>query len=447
VTPVTHKGEPVNIAKAALDLANDIDRYNVGDDSDILRVEIPVLDTDPLSWLSAQSSATRLYWRDRGAGLEIAGIGEAASSFSLKDLRYCVEALDPNCRYLGGFRFDPDRKHDSKWDTFQSVWFVLPAIELVVHEGKTTLACNIAVGSRESTERLKIALKAVAAQLPHASEPPRVVHRTENPTRDQWSEMVGRAFNQIKTGTLTKVVLARQATLELNAKIDPWSLLSKMKASGDDVCLFGFQPSESSAFIGATPERLFKRRGLKVETESLAGTRSRGWNPETDNDLGNDLLHSDKDRREQLMVTDFILESMRPIAAHIECDKSPSVRKLSRLQHLCTEIHATIGPITTNIDILKALHPTPAVAGVPRDRAIEIIQELEPFDRGWYAGPVGWMGANSAEFAVAIRSVLVRDNLLILTAGAGIVDGSTADTEWIEIENKLQSTLDMILPS
>jgi menaquinone-specific isochorismate synthase len=174
-----------------------------------------------------------------------------------------------------------------------------------------------------------------------------------------------------------------------------------------------------------------------VVSEAVAGTRERGETPEADAALREELLTSAKERREHAFVQRAIQRALETLCTSVEAADAPSELALARGRHLHAAIRGALSPDTATVDLLEALHPTPAVGGVPTDAALSAIRQQEPFDRGWYAGPVGWIGPDAADFAVAIRSGLLRPTRLALFSGAGIVDGSAPDREWAEIEQKI----------
>jgi menaquinone-specific isochorismate synthase len=191
------------------------------------------------------------------------------------------------------------------------------------------------------------------------------------------------------------------------------------------------------AFVSATPERLFRREGRAVESEAVAGTRPRGASEADDAELRDELLNSEKDKAEHGHVRVGIGEALGPLCDELEIEDGVSEMKLARRRHLVSRVRGTLREGVTDAEVLRALHPTPAVGGYPRAEALEEIRALEPFDRGWYAGPVGWIGAGASEFAVGIRSGLVHGDRVALFSGAGIVAGSSPEGEWAEIEQKI----------
>ncbi len=421
------------------------------DQLDLVRVEVALKPFDLLGWLASQRSTMKCYWRDRDHGTEYAGIGavETVIVSSLNEVRTCVERIaDANracpLRWYGGLPFDLERARDADAPGLGVGQFVLPGIDAEIAGDAATLGCNVSVRDRNLYSRLAC-LGDIDRNAWNEPEAIVISERRESPDRKTWEGTVERVLAQIAAGTISKLVPARQAICSLNQPLNPWRALARLKAQGGVVSVFGFQTDDNHAFIGASPERLFKRHGRTIDTEAIAGTTSRGATPEEDARLHAELLQSGKDRREHELVTNYLCQSLEPLTGSLVVDKT-SVLTLPQLQHLKTSIRGTLHDSVSDSDLLAALHPTPAVAGLPREKALQLIREIEPFDRGWYAGPVGWMSGDAAEFAVAIRSVLVAGNQLILTAGAGVVEGSDPRAEWEETERKIRSTLDIILP-
>jgi isochorismate synthase len=195
-------------------------------------------------------------------------------------------------------------------------------------------------------------------------------------------------------------------------------------------------------FVGATPERLARVRDGLVSTMSVAGTIRRGATPEEDKALGDYLLGSVKDNVEHAPVVRAIVEALGDLCEDLDVGKSPSLIKLGNLQHLYTPVSARLSGEHTLLDVIERLHPTPAVGGWPLDIALQIIGEREGFDRGWYAGPVGWMDQNGdGDFAVALRSALLCGSQATLFAGCGIVADSNPEREYAESCLKLKPML------
>jgi menaquinone-specific isochorismate synthase len=233
-------------------------------------------------------------------------------------------------------------------------------------------------------------------------------------------------------------VLARRTELGFTERVDAALLAENLEETTPGCFHFYVELEEEGvAFVSASPERLFRREGRAIESEAVAGTRPRGASEADDAVLRDDLLRSEKDKAEHDYVRVGIGETLGPLCDEFEIEKGVSEMKLARRRHLISKVRGTLREGVTDAEVLHVLHPTPAVGGYPREEALEEIRALEPFDRGWYAGPVGWIGTDSAEFAVGIRSGLVRGNRLVLFSGAGIVEGSVPESEWAEIEQKI----------
>jgi menaquinone-specific isochorismate synthase len=261
---------------------------------------------------------------------------------------------------------------------------------------------------------------------------PEPLHREDAPDRRGWEENVGLALEAFSEGRLGKVVLARRAGLGFAEDLDGISVLRELREATPGCFHFYVEPVPGTAFVGASPERLFRREGRLVTSEAVAGTRPRGASAGDDEDLRDELLGSEKDRAEHGFVRVGIEEALRPLCEELEVEGGVLEMKLANRRHLVSRVRARLRDGVTDAELLGALHPTPAVGGYPKEGA------LEDFDRGWYAGPVGWVGADAAEFAVGIRSGLVRGRTLALFSGAGIVAGSKPEEEWAEIEQKIE---------
>ena len=261
------------------------------------------------------------------------------------------------------------------------------------------------------------------------------------------AEAVDRALQEFQSGPLEKVVLARKSCLELTETITPFALV-EILAGGAPACFhFCLQPTANSgAFLGASPELLFRREGSRLESEAVAGTRPRSLDTVEDERLESQLLKMSKEQLEHRLVVDSLETTFCELCADFSQDSSPSVLKLSRVQHLRTAFSGQLNDGVGDDAILRAFHPTPATCGSPCDSAARFIAVNELFDRGWYAGPVGFVSRDEAEFAVAIRSMLWLGRKTHVYAGAGIVDGSESEREWSELEDKIAGVLHLLAP-
>jgi menaquinone-specific isochorismate synthase len=218
------------------------------------------------------------------------------------------------------------------------------------------------------------------------------------------------------------------------ASLDPAAALANIGALYPECVRFAFQRGDA-VFLGASPERLVLKHGLAVEADALAGTAPR--RAEGDARAAAALLESDKDRREHRVVVEAIEAALSPLAKELNVPGAPVVRTLRNVHHLWTPITATLARPRHVLDLVRILHPTPAVCGTPREAAIRWIAAHEPEARGWYAGAVGWFDAEGdGAFSVAIRSGVLARREAWLYAGAGIVEGSDASAEYAETRTK-----------
>lgn len=426
--------------------------------SRLIRVEAALPDTAPLDWLRAQTGVTQYYWADRDGDFEMAGVGEAdvlapfngTDTASLcRHIRSQIAPEYPGLRYYGGFRFHRGAVKGERWRAFKEYRFVVPRFEVLRRKSGTFLCCNARTSHPKTNEQtLERILKDLAALRFPASPPPiylpAVSRRTDAPDQQGWNALLKETLNEIGAGRLEKAVLARETCFEAETPWDAASLLSRLAQYTAPSFEFCFHPAPDRAFIGASPERLFKRVNCYVQSEALAGTRPRGKTDEADFQLGRDLMDSAKERREHAYVLKMLQENLTPFCRKLEVDKEPSLMRLRNVQHLWTRIEGILDDVRADAALLETLHPTPAVGGVPRAAALKWIEAEEPFDRGIFAAPVGWIGYDASEFCVAIRSGLVQGNTLALYSGAGIVAGSVPDEEWAEIETKMANFVEAI---
>ena len=425
----------------------------------ILRYEFPCENISLTSWLHNQRFAQeKIYWADRNGQDEIAAVGiadiiEGAGDFEYKQvLEYIEDHLtedSPRLRYYGGFSFS-NQAISEEWSALGSYRFIVPQFELTKFGNQLLFAFNIAVTDVNDefiSNVLNTLTKIDFTCDTHYRSVPAVLSREDFPNQKDWGDAFSRIKENILGRSCEKIVLARRSIFKFDKDIDPVALIKHLRDKTPNCYHFCFQTSAFHGFLGATPERLFKQDRMNIESEAMAGTISRSVDVESDNALSKELLNSKKNAHEHKFVVDAVHESLTHLCSSIEKDKSFSLVKLTDWQHLITRFKGTLQEKVYTERILSLLHPTPAVAGYPTKEAIEAIQETEPFQRGWYAGPVGYVGFNCSEFAVAIRCGLIDKEKLSLYAGAGIVEGSTAEDEWNEIENKIQNFLKVFYPN
>lgn len=265
----------------------------------------------------------------------------------------------------------------------------------------------------------------------------KVVKRSYLPTREMWIEKVEKALEAIRRKELQKVVLARICTLELENAPDPFAITATLKEKATGAFVFCFQ-SEKSSFLGASPERLFVRKERKIMSEAIAGTRRRGRTSFEDAKLQKDLLTCPKTFREFSPVCAYLDTTLSPLCAGPLSFSPISVHQTQNVQHLYSKCSGALKESISDETILTSLHPTPALCGTPKQKALSLIKELEPFDRGLYGGIIGWSTPEASEWIVGIRSCLLEGKTATLFSGAGIVEGSDPEKEWNELDQKLR---------
>jgi len=352
-------------------------------------------------------------------------------------------------RLFGGFAFHEgdNANGDSPWTGFPDAQFVLPAVVLARDGSETWLvasATDPAATNRAETRLDRWADRLATVESGETGDRPDIVSRTVTPDEAGWREQVGAAVDRIERGPLRKVVLAQAQTVTLDGPVSTPTAYARLTETYPDCFRFLFAPVEGGQFFGATPERLVSRDGRTVRTEALAGSTGRGDTPTEDEWLARELRDSEKDAHEHDLVVEAIREQLEPYATSVSTGDR-TVRKLATVQHLQTPVTADLAEDDHVLTLVEALHPTPAVGGLPPDLALETIKETEAFERGWYASPVGWFdAAGNGTFAVAIRSAVANGNTATLFAGNGIVADSDPDREWDEVQLKYRPVLDAL---
>ena len=436
----------------------------------VVSVTVPVDGVDPCAAVFASRLASDRWfcWEqpDREFALAALGVVHEATSRGpgrFRDVaRECLSGAETivdepaglpagaGAVWVGGFAFDSDGGRTSAWSSLAPASLVLPELSICRSGAETFLTLNAAVHPADDPEEKLGALTARLTSLrpdplplldPHPTE--RVEISSARPP-DDFERMISAATERIGTGEMSKVVLAREVLVSAAAAHDPAALFGAMREQFSSCFCFCCGTPEA-AFIGASPELLLRRSGAGVSTVALAGSTRRSSDPAVDDHLGEQLLRSDKDRREQAIVAGRIARALRPHAVWVEAAPEPEIVKVANIQHLATPIVAQLAEPRSAVELAGLLHPTPAVGGEPGPAAAAAIAELEQMDRGWYAGPVGWMDATEdGEFCVALRSALLRDREAHLYAGVGVVAGSDPAAELAETEIKLGALLPLL---
>jgi isochorismate synthase len=421
-----------------------------------LSVPAPLLQAEAL--LGADAQADACYWSD-GRDQEFVGIGVARRLTGQgpdrfegidRELRALWSSLEPHAkvdagapepRVMGGFAFQTGRAAAPPWDGFGEGQLVLPRLTYTRREDRAwlTLAASadeLAVEAQRKRFLSEAGALIGAASMQAAFETAPGPHELVERSAAEWAEQVAAVKRAIATGSVEKVVLARRVLVRFARELSPGRLLSRLRESGPLAPRFAFRAS-GSTFIGSPPERLLAKSGLRIDTEAVAGTL-----PASEAHASEHLLSDPKLLAEHSPVVQDLLERLRPIADLQPLPERPYAHRARHVLHLKTPISATLRKPERALSVLSRIHPTPAVGGYPTGPALAFIAEHEPDQRGWYAGPIGWIDRHdNADFAVALRSGVIRGHEAHLYVGAGIVSGSDSDSELQETGWKLKVLL------
>ncbi len=359
-------------------------------------------------------------------------------------------------RLYGGFAFRDDHEASGAWSAFPSGLFHLPSIEVEGDAGgEARLRVRARLGRDDDPgavrrlleERARALAERLTAAGPDALPaaapvPPAAWADAGGSGRGAWEAAVEAVLEAIRRGRVSKVVLARVLDVVPEPALDPVAVLEALRAENRGSHVFLFEPVVGHVLVGAAPETVATLRSGVFHATAVAGSIARGDDAGGDGELARRLLASAKDREEHRIALQDMLDRLAPLATGVEADAEPHVLTLARIQHLETVLKARVREGLGVLDLLAELHPTPAVCGLPRDAALSLIRAEEPFERGWYAGPVGWLdGEGNGVFAPALRSAVATQGRWRLFAGAGIVEGSRPSLEWEETRIKFEPVL------
>ena len=409
------------------------------------------------------------FWERPADRFSIAGIGVAWAGSSSGADRFTTIAqacaalageaiVDPprvaEPLFVGGFAFAPEGDANGMWRGFPAGRLVLPRVVAVRRGSMTKLTLNAMVDPHRNVEAIQHDLVRDLLSLQRtvwmtrdwlSSVAPTRYDTTTTPTPADWKHAVIDTIADIHAGRLEKLVLARSCTITSDSDFDCPRIVHRLRERYPSCATFWVGTADGN-FLGATPEPLVHLSNGVVKTAAIAGSIGRGTSPMSDRQLARVLAASVKDRSEQAIVVRAIVAALTPLCERVDVETEPQVLQLENVQHLMTTMKGRLKQSSGILDLVSRLHPSPAVGGHPRQIALTLMQRREPVNRGWYAGPVGWVNMQGGgEFGVAIRSALVRERTAVLYAGAGIVAGSDPDTELAETRLKLQPLLSALM--
>ncbi len=440
----------------------------------LVSVSEDVENIDPLRLFANSSgySSERWYWEHPQNGIAIAAAGIATSNIVPWQSRFTgirqahtelaanaiIDSIDdaghPGLRFFSAFSFDPERKSDRRiWKGFPADYLMAPRVMLMKQGDRTSLVFTVSISNRRDADTILRSItglydrtwKSLNKEIQKAK--PRV---ETDPTdedeqiADAYRENVARASQAIRDGAFEKVVLARYRDIKTSNYFDIPRTLDKLRTDYPGCYTFAIA-RQGSIFLGASPEQLIQQKDKKVQADCLAGSIGRGDTPEADAALADELMNSQKDLHEHEICARAITEALEPLCAELNVSDTPQILSFSNVHHLYTPVTGTLSNGSTLLDLVERLHPTPAVGGYPVRETQTFIRENEPFDRGWYAAPIGWLDADGdGEFIVALRSAIVSGQRARLFAGCGIVGESDPDQELAESNVKMRPMLNAL---
>jgi salicylate biosynthesis isochorismate synthase len=350
---------------------------------------------------------------------------------------------------VGGFAFADAGGAARHWRGFATGDLTVPEIALARRGGDVRLTLAAALSADDVPEQVVERLAARVGELSAAPLPmldPAPAGRFEIASiapPEHFEAAIARAVERIRAGDFEKLVLAREVAVHAPGPHDAAAVFGVLRAAFESCYVFCAGRGDA-AFIAASPELLIRREGQRASTVALAGSIGRSADPAVDDHLGEQLRLSAKDREEHLIVARRIARALRRHSVWVTAPEEPAIVKVANIQHLATPIRAQLAHPRSAVELAGLLHPTPAVGAEPADAASQI-PAFEGFDRGWYAGPVGWTDANEdGEFCVALRCALLRGSEARLYSGVGVVRDSDPAAELAETEVKLGALLPVL---
>lgn len=409
-----------------------------------------------------QYSGKRYFWQNREKTLTIVGLGQAiVLENNAYNHRYdeierqwkeltqniVTEDQEPQPILFGGFTFDPYNQNEGEWDYFPQSYFSVATFQLVIRNEKAYVSIHLITEQPNSLEIFD-ALRQERDRLIHAAQvkelknyvkpvPTAITERNKN----HYLQSVEDVTNLIKNKEAEKVVIARSLELNFRDTLSSPQIIHQIMNEQPESYLFGIE-RDNLLFFGATPERLVKVENRNAYSACVAGSIRRGKTAEEDKFLGEFLLNDSKNLGEHRYVVEMIENTFAKNCKEYKVPKHPKLLKIRDIQHLFTPVEGKLLEGATILQLVKHLHPTPALGGVPTNEAMKMIRDYERMNRGLYAAPIGWIDAEgNGEFVVAIRSAALINNKAYLYAGGGIVADSDAKTEYEETLVKFRPML------
>ena len=347
-----------------------------------------------LTWLKSQNEYPKFYWKNKYSQESIASSG----------IKKKLSKLTPS-KHFANCVFDFELHNMNIW---------VPKYE---------------VSSLQPFEKFNNSLDRI--------EKYEIVHKSFLPDFSLWKNLL------LKAKDIQKVVLARTTYLKLDKTICPFLLMQRLEKKAGSAHLFFYQPHEGTTLLGASPETLFMREEDCIFSEAIAGTRKLGKTESENRQIFHEFINSKKDIEEFSYVDNFLSDNFRELCKNYKKSEL-NILKTPWVQHFQKTFQGQLKEQLSDWSLLKKFHPTPAVGGIPVNDALAFIEKNEPFARNYYAAPIGRASKDKSEFAVGIRSCLIKNDTIQVFAGTGLVKDSQPQSEWEELDSKTRWIYEML---
>lgn len=396
----------------------------------VQRVTESIPNIDLYSQLSNCSIFPKMYWSHRDDDSQELVIGKLLETNNVPKIQLIQVLVGGpfELRFFGGKSFSKETDHGKikAFKHFPHQYFFLPQYEIIQGQNQTHLySYHISTTKSDvfNTPRLKIFDTPLKEESSIIQNTPK-----HYPTQQEWVDNLNQIQDKMKTTPLEKVVMARCSQYDLNPNANPFGFFKNLRKKFQRSSYFSLALAPNQIFLGATPECLYKRTNGEILTEAVAGTCRA--------EAKIDLLNSPKELKEFHYVTDFFSEKLNSLADKIE-KSSDQILHIGYLKHLYAPFKAILGDKVDDEMLLDILFPSPALCGYPSNLALQQIDTIEPFFRGWYASPIGYLSQNRAQFNIAIRSCLITDQKVYIFVGNGVTKDSCPQAEWEELNAKI----------
>jgi len=345
-------------------------------------------------------------------------------------------------------KFD-GKRNSEKWSDFPPLTFYIPEIILLKSEEESFCIFNFIFKDEKHVETILKDFKKKLSSIINSNgkidySPAFTSANVLNDSAEEksnWDKLINKAKDILKNNQSEKLVLSRQKIFSLSNQPD-WNFIFEKLERKFPECYLFLSKSKDSYFFGVSPEKFISVNNGKIEVEAVAGSAPRSKQKPEDMSYENGLLVSTKNLKEHKYVSEFIINVLKEYSTNISSSDKQEIKKLDNIQHLITKVSAELKVKDKLFELIEALYPTPAVCGVPKNDAIEYIRQIENYDRGLYSGLIGWLDfEGNCDFSVTIRSALAKGKEITAYAGAGIVEDSNPDEEFIETQLKLKPIL------